>query len=183
MSPTAISEPVAGAFDVTAAKAALKTNRPTHVANGSSGLNGQSHAQAAEFSSTIDPGVKGRPNLALYVTPDHRIYQKEVPYPSSCPPDSCVVHVRATGICGSEIHFWKAGRIGDVCVEHDLILGHESAGQILEVGSKVKHLKVGDRVSIEPGVSCLECDMCLRGRYNLCPDVVCVAISFSSADS
>lgn len=54
---------------------------------------------------------------------------------------------------------------------HDIILGHESSGQILEVGSNVKGFQVGDRVSIEPGVSCWECDMCIRGRYNLCPKV------------
>jgi L-iditol 2-dehydrogenase len=71
----------------------------------------------------------------------------------------------------SEIHFWKHGRIGDVCVTHDLILGHESAGQIIQVGANVRNFAVGDRVSIEPGISCWECDMCLRGRYNLCPRV------------
>lgn len=71
----------------------------------------------------------------------------------------------------SEIHFWKSGRIGDCCVTHDIILGHESSGQIVEVGSEVKGFEVGERVSIEPGVSCWECEMCLRGRYNLCPKV------------
>ncbi|KGB78656.2 hypothetical protein CNBG_4494 [Cryptococcus deuterogattii R265] len=114
--------------------------------------------------------VLTRPNLALWVTKDHKIYQKEEPYPA-CAPDDCIVHVKATGICGSEIHFWKSGRIGDCCVTHDIILGHESSGQILEVGSNVKGFQVGDRVSIEPGVSCWECDMCIRGRYNLCPKV------------
>lgn len=78
---------------------------------------------------------------------------------------------KATGICGSEIHFWKSGRIGDCCVTHDLILGHESAGQVIEVGSNVMNFKIGDRVSIEPGVSCWECKFCLQGRYNLCPRV------------
>ncbi len=100
-----------------------------------------------------------------------RIYQKEETFPT-CPPGSCIVHVRATGICGSEIHFWKTGRIGDCCVTHDIILGHESAGQIVEVGEGVTGLAVGDRVSIEPGVSCWECEQCLRGRANLCPNVV-----------
>lgn len=55
--------------------------------------------------------------------------------------------------------------------KHDLILGHESAGEILEVGKGVKNLRVGDRVSIEPGVACLSCKQCLTGRYNLCPTV------------
>ncbi|KAF9266505.1 putative sorbitol dehydrogenase [Marasmius fiardii PR-910] len=111
-----------------------------------------------------------KPNIALWVTKDHQIYQEEIPYPS-CGPDDCIVHVRATGICGSEIHFWKSGRIGDCKVEHDLILGHESAGEILDIGANVKGFKKGDRVSIEPGVSCWECKHCIGGRYNLCPTV------------
>ncbi|WWD10504.1 chlorophyll synthesis pathway protein BchC [Kwoniella europaea PYCC6329] len=125
---------------------------------------------ATKTMPTVSREVLTRPNLALWVTKDHKIYQKEEPYPS-CGPDDCVVHVKATGICGSEIHFWKSGRIGDCCVTHDIILGHESSGQILEVGSNVQNFQIGDRVSIEPGVSCWECDMCIRGRYNLCPKV------------
>lgn len=124
---------------------------------------------------------------------DRSIYQKEEPFPE-CPPDSCIVHVVSppppTQLTSesdwhlrivsppsntsddSEIHFWKTGRIGDCCVTHDIILGHESAGQVVAVGSNVTNFTVGDRVSIEPGVACWECDMCLRGRYNLCPRVV-----------
>jgi len=52
-----------------------------------------------------------------------------------------------------------------------MVVGHESAGQVLEVGSEVKHLKAGDRVTIEPGVPCKSCFHCKVGRYNLCPDV------------
>lgn len=58
-----------------------------------------------------------------------------------------------------------------VQLDHDLILGHESAGIILEVGGEVTSFKVGDRVSIEPGVACFECKQCVGGRYNLCPRV------------
>ncbi|KAJ8072240.1 hypothetical protein PM082_015799 [Marasmius tenuissimus] len=111
-----------------------------------------------------------KPNVALWVTKEHKLYQEEIPYPE-CGPSDCIVHVKATGICGSEIHFWKSGRIGDCMVDHDLILGHESAGEILEVGSNVENFKKGDRVSIEPGVSCWECKQCISGRYNLCPTV------------
>ena len=65
----------------------------------------------------------------------------------------------------------KTGRIGDCCVTHDIILGHESAGQVIQKGTNVRNLVVGDKMSVEPGVSCWECDICLRGRYNLCPKV------------
>ena len=95
---------------------------------------------------------------------------------SAGPACALLIVQKATGICGSEIHFWKSGRIGDCCVTHDLILGHESAGQVVEVGANVKDFVVGDRVSIEPGVSCWECDFCLRGRYNLCPKVQYVCL-------
>lgn len=52
-----------------------------------------------------------------------------------------------------------------------MVLGHESAGVIVAVGESVKHLKVGDRVAIEPGVACRMCVQCKKGRYNLCPDM------------
>ncbi|GHJ87941.1 hypothetical protein NliqN6_4343 [Naganishia liquefaciens] len=109
-------------------------------------------------------------NFALKVTPDHRIYMEEIPYPIA-KSDEAIVHVKATGICGSDIKFWKSGGIGDYTIESDLVLGHESSGIVLSVGSEVTTLRVGDRVSIEPGVSCWACGQCKTGRYNLCPDV------------
>ncbi|KAL7419455.1 hypothetical protein Q5752_006293 [Cryptotrichosporon argae] len=118
----------------------------------------------------INPATLAKPNLALWVNKEHQIWMKEESFPE-CGADECIVHVKATGICGSEIHFWKSGRIGDCCVTHPIILGHESAGQIIAVGTNVNNFAVGDRVSIEPGVSCWECAHCLRGRYNLCPKV------------
>jgi len=56
-----------------------------------------------------------------------------------------------------------------------LVLGHECSGTVVEVGGAVSHLKVNDRVAIEPGVPCAHCDLCRAGRYNLCPDVVFLA--------
>ena len=53
-----------------------------------------------------------------------------------------------------------------------MVLGHESAGIVVAVGAEVRGLAVGDRVSIEPGVSCWACERCLEGRYNICPNVV-----------
>ncbi|CAG7915840.1 unnamed protein product [Penicillium olsonii] len=81
------------------------------------------------------------------------------------------VEVRSTGICGSDVHFWHAGCIGPMIVTGDHVLGHESAGQILAVAPDVTHLKVGDRVAIEPNVICNACEPCLTGRYNGCENV------------
>ncbi|CAF1072190.1 unnamed protein product [Didymodactylos carnosus] len=79
--------------------------------------------------------------------------------------------MQAVGICGSDVHYWKRGCIGDFVVRAPMILGHESAGKVVKLGPNVKHLKEGDRVTIEPGVPCRRCDFCKSGRYNLCADV------------
>lgn len=71
----------------------------------------------------------------------------------------------------SDLHFWKTGAIGTCIVEDDYILGHEGAGEILFVGSNVTHLRPGDRVAVEPGVPCENCQYCSTGNYNLCLDV------------
>jgi D-xylulose reductase len=85
------------------------------------------------------------------------------------------VHIQQTGICGSDVHFWARGRIGDFILTSPMVLGHESAGIIVEAGSKVNNVKVGDRVAIEPGVPCRRCDFCRVGSYNLCADIVFAA--------
>ncbi|KAF7791065.1 hypothetical protein EIP86_002026 [Pleurotus ostreatoroseus] len=80
-----------------------------------------------------------------------------------------LVAVKKTGICGSDVHFLVHGRIADFVVENPMVLGHESSGVVHKVGSKVVDLKPGDRVSMEPGATCGQCDDCKKGRYNLCP--------------
>lgn len=86
-------------------------------------------------------------------------------------PGEVLVRIRSVGVCGSDIHYYRHGRIGRFIVEKPLILGHESAGEIVEVGEGVRSLGPGDRVSIEPGIPCRRCALCKSGRYNLCPDV------------
>ncbi|CAL1700825.1 unnamed protein product [Somion occarium] len=73
------------------------------------------------------------------------------------------------------VHYLVAGRIGQFIVEDPMVLGHESAGIVSKVGPKVKHLKPGDRVAMEPGATCRVCEDCKRGRYELCPDIVFAA--------
>jgi L-iditol 2-dehydrogenase len=90
-------------------------------------------------------------------------------------PDEVLVAVRDVGICGSDVHYYEHGRIGDYVVEEPLVLGHESAGEVVEVGENVAGLAVGDRVALEPGVPCRRCAHCKRGDYHLCEDVTFMA--------
>lgn len=82
-----------------------------------------------------------------------------------------LVKLEYVGICGSDMHYYEAGRIGDFVVDGPFVLGHESGGTVVEVGKGVTQLKVGDRVAIEPGLVCGKCEFCRTGRYNLCPSM------------
>jgi len=90
-------------------------------------------------------------------------------------PNDALIAVKSVGICGSDVHYWKHGRIGPFILTAPMVLGHESSGQVVAVGEKVTHLKAGDRVTMEPGVPCRACNSCKIGRYNLCPDIVFMA--------
>lgn len=76
------------------------------------------------------------------------------------------------GICGSDLHYYETGAIGDYVVKPPFVLGHEPGGTVVEVGKNVTHLKVGDRLALEPGKTCGHCEFCKQGKYNLCPEVV-----------
>ena len=82
-----------------------------------------------------------------------------------------LIKVKHCGICGSDVHNYIEGRTGKRIIHFPFILGHELAGEIVEVGEGVKKLSVGDRVCVEPGVPCGTCSYCRKGEYNLCPDM------------
>jgi len=98
------------------------------------------------------------------------VVMEERPVPKAGP-GQVVVRVRSVGVCGSDTHYYDHGRIGRFVVEAPLVLGHEAAGEVTELGPGVTRLAVGQRVSIEPGVPDLSCEHCLAGRYNLCPNM------------
>ena len=95
--------------------------------------------------------------------------EREIPHPKE---DEVLVKLEYVGICGSDLHYYETGAIGDYVVEPPFVLGHEPGGTVVEVGENVKHLQVGDRVALEPGKTCGHCEFCKQGKYNLCPDVV-----------
>lgn len=98
--------------------------------------------------------------------------EKDIP---SIKENELLIKIKHVGICGSDVHYYEHGKIGDFVVEKPIILGHECAGEVVEVGSSVKSLKIGDLVALEPGIPCGKCEFCKTGRYNLCPDVVFMA--------
>lgn len=109
-------------------------------------------------------------NTAAFLTDIEKIEFGEVEVPK-IKEDEILVKMESIGVCGSDVHYYSHGRIGDFVVKFPYILGHECAGTIVKAGSSVSHLKVGDRVALEPGVPCGHCEFCLSGKYNLCPDV------------
>ncbi|AGA58851.1 theronine dehydrogenase-like Zn-dependent dehydrogenase [Thermobacillus composti KWC4] len=113
--------------------------------------------------------MQGKMKAAVLTKPGHiEIQELDIPTPG---PDEALVRVRAVGLCGSDVHYYEHGKIGPYVVTKPIILGHEAAGEVVAVGSEVRHLKAGQRVTIEPGVTCGRCEYCKSGRYNLCPDV------------
>ena len=106
--------------------------------------------------------------LVLHGIRDLRVEDWPEPEPG---PGQVKVGVRAVGICGSDVHYYKHGRIGNQVVERPQIVGHEGAGEVLEVGPGVEGLEVGRRVAVEPSRYCGECEWCLADKPNVCPAV------------
>ncbi|XP_041643962.1 sorbitol dehydrogenase isoform X2 [Cheilinus undulatus] len=79
--------------------------------------------------------------------------------------------MHSVGICGSDVHYWQHGQIGDFVLKKPMVLGHEAAGRVVKVGAEVTHLKAGDRVAIEPGVPRDMDEFFKNGRYNLSPTI------------
>jgi L-iditol 2-dehydrogenase len=108
------------------------------------------------------------PAAVLHGIRDLRIEARPTPEPG---PGEVLVEVRAVGVCGSDVHYYEHGRIGDFVVRAPLVLGHETSGVVVDRAPDAHRHAVGQRVALEPGVPCGRCRECRRGRYNLCPDV------------
>lgn len=107
---------------------------------------------------------------AAFLTKPETLVLEDIDDPI-CSEDEVIVEIKATGLCGSDLHYYKEGRVGTNVVKEPHILGHESAGEIIECGKNVVTFRKGDRVTIEPGVPCLRCSHCLTGNYHLCDSV------------
>jgi L-iditol 2-dehydrogenase len=104
----------------------------------------------------------------MYGIEDIRLVEMEKPSPGA---GEVLVQVKEVGICASDVHWYREGRIADTVVTKPIILGHEFSGIIAEVGEGVTNVRPGDRVAVEPGKPCLACDMCATEDFNLCRNV------------
>ncbi|MCF7853235.1 MAG: alcohol dehydrogenase catalytic domain-containing protein [Candidatus Pacebacteria bacterium] len=92
----------------------------------------------------------------------------DTPPPVLTDPEDVRIRMKTVGICGSDVHYYTTGRIGSQVVHYPYMVGHEGAGVVEEIGASVTQLKPGDRVAIDPAVSCHKCDQCRAGREHTC---------------
>ncbi|KAF9890383.1 hypothetical protein FE257_006051 [Aspergillus nanangensis] len=104
--------------------------------------------------------------LVLHGAKDLRLESRPIPPPT---PNEVQIAIRATGLCGSDLHYYTHGRNGDFVVRAPMCLGHESSGTVTATGAAVTTLQPGDRVALEVGLPCRVCSYCQSGRYNICP--------------
>ncbi|MRT29874.1 NAD(P)-dependent alcohol dehydrogenase [Herbaspirillum sp. CAH-3] len=108
---------------------------------------------------------------ALVLEATRELALRDIDLPQDLGAQDVRIRIHTVGICGSDLHYYTHGRIGPFKVEAPMVLGHEASGTIIEVGSAVTQLKVGDRVCMEPGIPRLDSPATLRGLYNLDPSV------------
>lgn len=158
-----------------AARFTLATSRSRHAASFASpalACSFASQPDADESSETkrdwgAGPQRWHNPAAVLYGVDDLRF--EDFPLPPEPPPGCVRVDMKAVGICGSDVHYLKKGRIADFFVKEPIVTGHESAGTVSHVGQGVTTLKAGDRVALEPGIPCWAHHHSREGRYNLDP--------------
>jgi L-iditol 2-dehydrogenase len=81
------------------------------------------------------------------------------------------VAVKAVGVCGSDLHYFSEGGIGDARCLYPMVLGHEPAGVVVKTGPGVSGWSAGDRAILEPALYCYHCELCMTGRHNVCANI------------
>ena len=99
---------------------------------------------------------------------DFRFIEQPDPEPG---PGQIRVRVGAVGLCGSDLHYYSEGSIGDLLCRYPMVLGHEPAGVVDKIGAGVTGFAAGDRVALEPALYCYHCEYCLAGRHNVCANL------------
>ena len=105
---------------------------------------------------------------AAYFTGLKKLEIVELPEPKLSRPDNVLLRIDRVGVCGSDVHYYRDGRIGETELIYPATVGHECAGTVIEAGAEVAHLRPGDRVTVDPAMVCGTCDQCRMGRPNTC---------------
>jgi len=105
---------------------------------------------------------------AAYLTGVRKVEIRDVPKPAIEKDDEVLLRTAVAGLCGSDLHYFIADRIGSETISYPAIVGHECSAVVEAVGPAVKRWKPGDRVAVEPSISCGECDQCRSGRPHTC---------------
>lgn len=108
---------------------------------------------------------------ALVLERQHELKLRDIDLPLEVGPADVKIKMHTVGVCGSDVHYYTHGRIGPFVVKAPMVLGHEAAGTVVEVGAKVTNLKVGDRVCMEPGIPDLASKASKIGLYNVDPSL------------
>ncbi len=109
--------------------------------------------------------------IALVLEEKNKLALRDIALQDRLGPGDVRISVDTVGICGSDVHYYTHGKIGPFVVKSPMVLGHEAAGVVAEVGEGVTHLAVGDRVCMEPGVPNMASKASKLGVYNVDPDV------------
>lgn len=105
---------------------------------------------------------------AMQLTAIQEMEMRDLPDPKIRADTDVLVRMRVMGVCGSDVHYYVTGRIGDQRVQHPFTVGHEGAGTVERIGSAVTRVKPTDRVAIDPAMPCFACDQCNAGRFHTC---------------
>lgn len=108
---------------------------------------------------------------ALVLEKIHELTLRDIDVDETLTPHDVRIALRTVGICGSDVHYYTHGKIGQFVVREPMILGHEASGVVIEVGEAVTDLKPGDRVCMEPGIPDPNSRASRLGMYNLDPAV------------
>ena len=105
---------------------------------------------------------------SMMLTGIRKMEMREVPIPEIRNEKDVMIKMKVVGVCGSDVHYYLTGRIGSQVVEYPFSVGHEGAGIVEKVGKGVTRVKPGDRIAVDPAMSCGECDQCKTGRPHTC---------------
>ncbi|XP_050308374.1 sorbitol dehydrogenase-like [Anthonomus grandis grandis] len=143
-------------------------NRYQRIKNFSSDCENSKQTASSCKTKSNDPCKKKNENVsAVLCSPkDIRIEARPMPKITS---SQVLVKIMACGICHQDLTLYNEGQIRSNILKHPIVIGHEASGEVMEVGCCITNLKVGDKVTVEPQIPCRLCQLCKKGKYQLCP--------------